>query len=61
MMVVLMWSGSCTVRPRPRCSGVNKHVNLCLLVSYRGPQGDPTLRHKYGHWVSTSKTPMGLA
>ncbi len=30
-----MWSGSCMVRPRPRCSGVNKHVNLgvCLFLT----------------------------
>ena len=34
-MVVLMWLGSCTVRPRPRCSGLNKHVNfgICLFLT----------------------------
>ena len=33
-MVVLVWSSSCTARPCPRCSGVNKHVyfGLCLFL-----------------------------
>ncbi len=30
---VLVWLGSCMVRPSPRCSGINKHVNLSLKVS----------------------------
>ena len=31
----LVWLGSCTVRPRPRCSGLDKHVNLgvCLFLT----------------------------
>ncbi len=34
-MVVLVWSGSCMVRPRPRYSGLNKHVNfgVCLFLT----------------------------
>ena len=27
-IVVLVWLGSCMVRPRPRCLGLNKHVNF---------------------------------
>ena len=34
-LVVLVWSGSCTVCARPRCSGVNKHVifGVCLFLT----------------------------
>ncbi len=34
-LVVLVWLGSGTVRPRPRCSGLNKHVNfgVCLFLT----------------------------
>ncbi len=34
-MVVLVWLGSGMVRPRPRCSGLNKHVNFgdCLFLT----------------------------
>ncbi len=27
----------------------------CLLVSYRGPQGDRTLRHKYSQWMVATR------
>ncbi len=35
LLVVLVWLGSGTVRPRPRCSGLNKHVNfgVCLFLT----------------------------
>ena len=33
--MVLVWLGSGTVRPHPRCSGLNKHINfgVCLFLT----------------------------
>ena len=35
-LVVLVWSGSCMVRPRPRCSGFNIQVNLVVCFCLTG-------------------------
>ncbi len=45
-LVLLVWSGSCTVRPRPRCSGFNMLVNfvvdLCLTGVCEVPEPSDT-------------------
>ncbi len=43
-MVVLVWSGSCTVHPRPRFSGVNKHVNFGVCLFLTGVRRCPNLQ-----------------
>ncbi len=35
-LVVLVWSGMCTVRPRPRCLGFNKHVHFAVYLCVTG-------------------------
>ena len=40
--------------------GVRVLTSMLTSVS-ACPRGDPTLRHKYGHWISPSKTRMGPA
>ncbi len=60
-----MWLGSCKVRPRPKCSGLNNHVNFGVCLFLTGVRvvpepsdtsttnGDsPTFAHLFGHLVS---------
>ncbi len=45
LMVVLVWLGSGKVRPRPRCSGLNKHVNFGVCLFLTGVREVPEPSH----------------